>query len=246
MMIAGAGMAAAVVTPAPPWATDLLRRAASSWSALAPVEPLLGRASVVDGDTIEIHSQRVRFNGIDAPESDQRCHNAKGKAYRCGAAAANALDEFLAGSRPTRCEFVGWDDYGRFVGDCYRADGQSVASHLVRQGHALDWPRYSNGRYAGEQQQAQVEHIGVWQGSFTEPWVWRAEQRALQTPAAAPLINAVPNCDIKGNIANDGERIYHLPGQKFYDKTVISRAKGERWFCSEAEAVEAGWRRAKR
>ena len=55
-----------------------------------------------------------------------------------------------------------------------------------------------------------------------------------------------PGCDIKGNISiNTGERIYHVPGQKYYDATVISPQYGERWFCSEAEARAAGWRRAK-
>ena len=49
-------------------------------------------------------------------------------------------------------------------------------------------------------------------------------------------------CLIKGNINNKGERIYHLPGGKWYDRTKISTEKGERWFCSEAEAADAGWR----
>jgi hypothetical protein len=55
-----------------------------------------------------------------------------------------------------------------------------------------------------------------------------------------------PGCDIKGNISlRKGERIYHLPGQKWYGKTVISPEKGERWFCTEEEAEENGWRKSK-
>ncbi|MEP7454129.1 hypothetical protein [Phyllobacterium sp. SB3] len=54
-------------------------------------------------------------------------------------------------------------------------------------------------------------------------------------------------CQIKGNISiNTGERIYHVPGQEFYLKTNISPGYGERWFCSEKEAITAGWRRARR
>ena len=50
---------------------------------------------------------------------------------------------------------------------------------------------------------------------------------------------------IKGNVSfNSGERIYHLPGQEYYDETVINPDYGERWFCSEEEALDAGWRRA--
>jgi micrococcal nuclease len=55
-----------------------------------------------------------------------------------------------------------------------------------------------------------------------------------------------PGCDIKGNISlKKGERIYHLPGQKWYGRTVISPEKGERWFCTEEEAEANGWRQAK-
>nr|WP_317186525.1 hypothetical protein [Devosia sp. BK] len=52
-------------------------------------------------------------------------------------------------------------------------------------------------------------------------------------------------CNIKGNISTRGERIYHLPGQKYYDETRISASHGERWFCSEQEARAAGWRRSR-
>jgi hypothetical protein len=53
-------------------------------------------------------------------------------------------------------------------------------------------------------------------------------------------------CNIKGNVSASGELIYHLPGGGFYDRTLVSETKGERWFCSEAEARAAGWRRSKR
>ena len=105
---------------------------------VAAQDPVAGRASVIDGDTIEIRGERIRLNGIDAPESWQRCDDKAGQEYRCGKVAAEALDRFLAQARPTRCEFIERDRYGRFVGDCYRADGHSVASWLVRNGPALD------------------------------------------------------------------------------------------------------------
>jgi hypothetical protein len=56
-----------------------------------------------------------------------------------------------------------------------------------------------------------------------------------------------PDCEIKGNISlRTGERIYHLPGQQYYEQTVIDPAAGERWFCTEAEARANGWRKSKR
>ena len=63
---------------------------------------------------------------------------------------------------------------------------------------------------------------------------------------AAP-VSATEKCDIKGNVSIEtGERIYHLPGQKFYDQTIIRPEYGEQWFCSEAEARKAGWRKSRR
>ncbi len=53
------------------------------------------------------------------------------------------------------------------------------------------------------------------------------------------------NCNIKGNVSTQGERIYHVPGQKYYNDTRISPSHGERWFCSEEEARAAGWRRSR-
>lgn len=63
----------------------------------------------------------------------------------------------------------------------------------------------------------------------------------------AALANFGSGCKIKSNVSiGSGERIYHLPGQEYYDETKISPQYGERWFCSEAEARAAGWRRAGR
>jgi endonuclease YncB( thermonuclease family) len=139
-------------------------------------EPVIGRASVIDGDTVEVHDVRVRFSGIDAPESWQRCVDKAGVEYRCGKVAADALDTFLAASRPIRCDFVDHDRNGRFVGRCHRADGADVASWMVRSGYALDWPQYSHGAYAGDQA-AQAARAGMWQGDFTEPWKARKQRR---------------------------------------------------------------------
>ena len=129
--------------------------------------------------------------------------------------AARALDEFLAASRPTTCQFVEWDQYGRFVGDCTRADGKSVAVWLVRNGHAMDWPRHSGGVYSSDQAAARVDRIGIWQGEVQPPWEYRAEKRSgssTTTSVAQPLMSGT--CNIKGNISSKGQRIYHVPGQR--------------------------------
>lgn len=63
----------------------------------------------------------------------------------------------------------------------------------------------------------------------------------------APSIQAqeASACNIKGNVSTRGERIYHVPGQKYYQETRISASHGERWFCSEEEARAAGWRKSR-
>lgn len=178
---------------------------------------LIGRATVIDGDTVAIHGEHVRINGIDALETRQACRNRLGTSWRCGKAAAEALDGFLSASSPLRCEYIDRDRYGRFVGNCVRAGGKDVAAWLVSNGHALDWPLYSNGTYANEQAEAEAAKTGIWSGTFEAPWDWRAVRR---NPAAAsersgtkpPGLVASTNCRIKGNINGEGAQIYHVPG----------------------------------
>lgn len=212
--------------------------------------PLIGQAVVVDGDTMEISGERVRLNGIDAPEFAQTCKDKMDRLYHCGAAAAQALSRYIAESIPVRCAFVDQDQYGRVVGDCVRADGQSIARWMVRNGHALEREQFSGGAFKQDQDQAKAERLGIWKGSFEKPWEWRSsfDDSLTDRSPAVSLIRSkeATNCDIKGNVAQDGERIYHLPGQNFYNRTVISTSHGERWFCSEAAARQAGWRRSKR
>lgn len=154
-------------------AAALVMTAAAAFAA----EPIVGRASVIDGDTIDIHGQRIRLHGIDAPESRQLCTDKAGEIYRCGQAAAMALEDYLAASRPTHCDQLDTDRNGRIVAECVRADGASVNAWMVRQGHALDWPRYSKGAYAVDQQEAQGARLGMWQGAFVEPWEYRRQKR---------------------------------------------------------------------
>lgn len=80
----------------------------------------------------------------------------------------------------------------------------------------------------------------VWyMGGFRDfsPW-------GLPTTTPGAPSSPTAECLIKGNIEDSGERIYHLPGGYYYQFTVIDPAKGERWFCTEADAVAAGWRRS--
>jgi len=133
---------------------------------------LTGQASIIDGDTLEIHGTRIRLWGIDAPESSQLCRGDDSKQYRCGAKAANELDVFIA-RRSVDCSPLSLDQYGRTVAVC-SIDGVDLAEWLVRNGLALDWSRYSKGKYDDAQRAAEHAGRGIWGGTFVEPWLYRA------------------------------------------------------------------------
>jgi endonuclease YncB( thermonuclease family) len=205
---------------------------------------IVGRASIIDGDTIEIRGQRIRLHGIDAPENGQSCRDGSGEAYRCGKAAAFALAEKIGG-RNVRCNLLDRDRYGRHVGRCF-IDETDLNAWIVGEGHALAYRHYSM-EYVPAERLAREKRIGAWQGDFEVPSDWRRGDRrgaeVSRVVASEPVRKT--GCAIKGNINGNG-RIYHLPGQQFYNRTTINPAEGERWFCSEAEAQAAGWRRALR
>jgi endonuclease YncB( thermonuclease family) len=141
---------------------------------------LVGQASVVDGDTLEVHGTRIRLWGVDAPESSQLCRGADSNLYHCGAKAANDLDSFIA-RRPVKCTPVAEDQYGRTVATC-SVGGADIGEWLVRNGLALDWPQYSKGKYASAQREADHSGREMWAGSYVEPWLFRGCIRAGGTP----------------------------------------------------------------
>ena len=215
-------------------------------------EPIVGRASVTDGDTVVIHGTRIRLYGIDAPESAQLCKDVAGKPYRCGQAAALALSDRI-GEHPITCEPRDTDRYGRTVAVC-RKGVEDLNAWMVAQGHAVAYRRYSLD-YVEAETTAKATKRGIWAGSFTTPSEWRRGERETSMgfaapggpdgPIPAPSKPAEPaagSCSIKGNISRKGERVYHLPGSRNYDRTRISVKAGERMFCTEDEAKAAGWR----
>jgi endonuclease YncB( thermonuclease family) len=212
---------------------------------LCHAQDLIGRASVIDGDTIEIHGQRIRLFGIDAPEHDQLCE-AGGNQYRCGQQAALALSDQI-GSKSVDCVRRDVDQYGRVVAVC-SAGGEDLNAWMVRHGWALAYRHYSTA-YGSDEVAAHLAGVGIWRGTFDAPWDWRRglRQGAAPVESQGTVVDdrATGQCIIKGNISSKGERIYHLPGGEYYDATKVDTSKGERWFCTEADAVAAGWRRSK-
>jgi hypothetical protein len=116
---------------------------------------------------------------------------------------------------------------------------------------AVAYRRYSED-FVADEAAARATKRDIWRSTFIVPWEWRTQRRAGgSATVAGPLQSPSPSsenhrsgCDIKGNINSKSERIYHVPGGRAYASTVIDPTRGERWFCTEAEAQAAGWRRA--
>lgn len=172
------------MTPMPRVRTMLTVLAAAALAAVAvasgiahasePPAGLVGRASVIDGDTLEIRGTRVRLWGLDAPESSQPCYTARGRSWRCGASAANALSDFI-GSRTVICRQKGKDRYGRVIGQCF-VGSMDANAWLVANGWALAYRRYSKA-YVTHEDRARAIGAGIHASDFDAPWDYRAERR---------------------------------------------------------------------
>lgn len=136
-----------------------------------------GRATVVDGDTIIVEGleQRVRLFGIDAPEGKQPCINEAGKRFLCGSKASETLYEIIGRNGRVNCDQLDTDRYGRAVAVCY-LDGKDINREMVRQGWAVEYTAYSDGRYTDAEQEARSAKRGLWRGEFQMPWDWRKQQ----------------------------------------------------------------------
>jgi len=187
---------------------------------------------VVDGDTIKIGETTYRLNGIDAPEHGQKCNKPSGKEWPCGKRATEALNNMVEG-QAVRCEGNETDGYGRTIATCYIGN-IDLNRQMVLDGMAWAFLKYST-VYTKEENEAKQSGLGIWQANSQPAWDYRAE-RWNSAQQQAP-----EGCPIKGNISKNGN-IYHAPWSPWYSRTKINLKKGERWFCSEAEAVAAGWR----
>ena len=164
-----------------------------------------GPARVIDGDTLDIAGERIRFHGIDAPESGQTCV-ADGERWRCGQKATAALADFI-GTSPVRCEGQGTDRYGRTIATCY-VRGEDIEAWMVTNGWALAYRRYSLD-YTDEEARAEADRAGIWRGEFVAPWQWRKGVRlsSLSAQEGLPqeLSPAQPQLAVCCNICRKGK-----------------------------------------
>lgn len=134
-----------------------------------------GPARVVDGDSLEIASLRVRLYGIDAPELAQHCAGADGRDYACGREARERLAAAISG-RTVSCRREGRDRFKRVLARCQAGDDELGAA-MVRQGWAVAYAGADGDGHRGLERAAQRARAGLWAGRFDRPDDWRRQQR---------------------------------------------------------------------
>ena len=139
-----------------------------------------GKPKIIDGDTLKINNKKIRFSGIDAPESyffgkKQLCilNNIE---ILCGKLSKEKLIEKI-GNQIVNCKIEkNKDQYNRLIGECFLKN-KSLSVFMVKNGYAFDYPKYSNGKFRKHQIYAKNLSLGLWQMQFEYPWIWRKKNR---------------------------------------------------------------------
>lgn len=127
---------------------------------------------VVDGDSLESGEERIRLQGIDAPEYLQYCFDKNGDKYHCGAKSSEYLQSLVNGE--IKCNHQSKDRYGRYLSECFNSGGININRQMVISGWAVAY----GDEYTEEEKIAKKSKIGVWQGKFMRPELFRALNRS--------------------------------------------------------------------
>ena len=136
---------------------------------------------ILDGDTIKINGETIRFSGIDTPETTyyrkykQICYLNNQKIY-CGEISKNKLIEKIGNNKINCIREEKKDVYGRTLAECFVND-ESLSSYLVKNGYAFDFKKYSKKKYDLDQVYAKENKLGLWTMKFLYPWDWRSKIR---------------------------------------------------------------------
>jgi len=124
---------------------------------------------VVDGDTIHLNGEKIRFTGIDTPELKQTCIN-QGIIDPCGVTAKEILIDKISDNK-VKCISEGKDRYKRILAECF-VNNESLSSYLVRSGYAFAYRKYSK-KFISDEEYAKTNKIGMWSMKFDYPWDYR-------------------------------------------------------------------------
>ena len=152
----------------------------TSFAYSSEINIVKGKAVIIDGDTIKINGQAIRFGGIDAPESfyrgkKQECYLNEKKVF-CGELSKKKLKEKISSNIVSCIIEKNKDRYGRIVAECF-INEESLSSFMVRNGYAFDYKRYSNKKYAQDEEYAKINKLGIWKMKFAYPWEWRKKNK---------------------------------------------------------------------
>lgn len=211
---------------------------------------LEGTAIAVDGDTLDFSGMTVDIAGVDAPEEKQTCLRGS-EVWQCGSEARGYLQSLVAGHSVICQTYLGSEGQG-LVASC-RADDQDIGLALIEAGLVIATDAAAD-TYRAAQKIRQDNRFGLWASDFEMPAQWRSKNpgaapraktaagstKAAQSSRSERTYRNEFGCAIKGNRSIRGDWIYHLPGMRYYDST-----RPEELFCTESQAVTAGYRRSK-
>ena len=124
---------------------------------------------VIDGDTIHLNGEKIRFTGIDTPELKQTC-NKDNKIIPCGIEARKLLIDKISDNN-VKCKREGKDQYKRTLAECF-VNNLSLSSYLVRKGYAFAYRKYSK-KFVDDENYARENNLGMWSMNFEYPWDYR-------------------------------------------------------------------------
>ena len=128
---------------------------------------------IVDGDTIHLNGEKIRFTGIDTPELKQTCLK-EGVKISCGVTAKQILIDII-GNNNVECISEGKDQYKRTLAECF-VNNESLSGYLVRSGYAFAYRRYSK-KFIPDEDFARINKIGMWSMEFDYPWDYRKSKK---------------------------------------------------------------------
>ena len=155
------------------WIFELLIFFAIFYCSITLAESIKGRARIIDGDTIHIGKNKIRLYGIDAPEINQTCTINK-IIWECGLESSQALGSIIL-EEEVRCEIVDIDRYKRFVAKCI-VNNINLNQYMVQNGWAIAYRYYSND-FINDEEIAEKNKAGIWQGKFQNPYLYRKQQK---------------------------------------------------------------------
>ncbi|MEM8971634.1 MAG: thermonuclease family protein [Pseudomonadota bacterium] len=203
------------------------------WAPTAYADTALsGKAAVIDGNTLEIEGRQVRLLGIDAPEAAQELQLTTGGTDFLGRGAAMMLRSLIT-ENSIRCQLsTQKDGRGLPLATCFN-DTVDVAAEMIASGMARTSASYLS-PYAGVETKAKANKKGFWRDQSEAPWSFR--ERRLE----ASKKSAARDCVFKA-ISHRGRKTLITPWSPWYNDVQVNLARGDRWFCNEAQAVSQGW-----